>query len=383
MKLDVNHYPSRAKTGRAAYCVDTRYVLEDGEQKYFATKQEAHAYIARLEDELQLNTDGAWDWTFYDLLGFEKDKPVGGWVKHLQSEYDKGKISKSSWSEKHRHAKYFLTLKVNNKSTAQLKVRDLEMKHVQLQLLDQMAVGHTKKTVKNILTSLRAMNRYAILIGCRKTDPWQGAVAIGEIEGKATDGKVARVQPAVVKSIIGVMDPWWALMATFASSTGLRQGEQRALTWADLDLDGSKVEVNKAVKHRADVGPPKSPKGYRKVTLPRGLAIQLRELYIKRGRPAKTELVFPTRTGAIISDSRFQENMDKACAKAGVEKIRWHDLRHYYASQLLRAFKNDWWTITNLMGHESVQTTQKTYGHWIEDEEKDAHMLDAVSSIFE
>ena len=75
--------------------------------------------------------------------------------------------------------------------------------------------------------------------------------------------------------------------------------------------------------------------------------------------------------------------MDKACAKAGVEKIRWHDLRHYYASQLLRAFKNDWWTITNLMGHESVQTTQETYGHWIEDEEKDAHMLDAVSSIFE
>ena len=252
MKLDVNHYPSRAKTGRAAYCVDTRYVLEDGEQKYFATKQEAHAYIDRLEDELQLNTDGAWDWTFYDLLGFEKDKPVGGWVKHLQSEYDKGKISKSSWSEKHRHAKYFLTLKVNNKSTAQLKVRDLEMKHVQLQLLDQMAVGHTKKTVKNILTSLRAMNRYAILIGCRKTDPWQGAVAIGEIEGKATDGKVARVQPAVVKSIIGVMDPWWALMATFASSTGLRQGEQRALTWADLDLDGCKVDVNKAVKHRAE-----------------------------------------------------------------------------------------------------------------------------------
>ena len=103
MKLDVNHYPSRAKTGRAAYCVDTRYVLEDGEQKYFATKQEAHAYIDRLEDELQLNTDGAWDWTFYDLLGFEKDgdedKPVGAWVKHLQSEYDKGKISKSSWSE--------------------------------------------------------------------------------------------------------------------------------------------------------------------------------------------------------------------------------------------------------------------------------------------
>ena len=278
MKLDVTQHKSRAKEGRAPWCVDTRTVLEDGERKYFASKPEAYAYIARLEDELQLNTDGAWDWTFYDLLGFEKDKPVGAWVKHLQSEYDKGKISKSSWSEKHRHAKDFLTLKVNNKSTAQLKVRDLEMKHVQLQLLDQMAVGRTAKTVKNILTSLRAMNRYAILVGCRKTDPWQGAIAIGEIEGKATDGKVERVQPAAVKSIIAAMDPWWALMATFASSTGLRQGEQRALTWADLDLDGCKVDVNKAVKHRAEVGPPKSPKGYRKVTLPRGLAVQLREL---------------------------------------------------------------------------------------------------------
>ena len=93
MKLDVTQHKSRAKEGRAPWCVDTKTVLEDGERKYFASKPEAYAYIARLEDELQLNTDGAWDWTFYDLLGFEKGKPVGAWVKHLQSEYDKGKIT--------------------------------------------------------------------------------------------------------------------------------------------------------------------------------------------------------------------------------------------------------------------------------------------------
>ena len=110
---------------------------------------------------------------------------------------------------------------------------------------------------------------------------------------------------------------------------------------------------------------------------------KLQELYLQSGRPALDSLVFPSTTGHILSCSRFLVAIHKACDAAGVERIRWHDLRHYYASQLLRAFKNDWWTITNLMGHESVQTPEQTYGHWIEDDEKDAHMLDAVSSIFE
>ena len=84
----------------------------------------------------------------------------------------------------------------------------------------------------------------------------------------------------------------------------------------------------------------------------------------------------------ISSGLLFLAALHKACDAAGVERIRWHDLRHYYASRILQAFNGDWWTVTNRMGHESIKTTTNIYGHWLESEEQDAKIADAISGAF-
>ena len=178
------------------------------------------------------------------------------------------------------------------------------------------------------------------------------------------------------------MDEGWALKAEFAATTGLRQGEQRALLWSDLDLEKGRVSVVKAVKHRGPVGDPKTPKAVRTLPLTPKMKTKLQELYLQSGRPALDSLVFPSTTDNILSDSRFLAAIHKACDAAGVERIRWHDLRHYYASQILQAFNNDLWTVTNLMGHESSKTTETTYGHWLDNKEKNAEIANKIAEIF-
>ena len=372
MHIVVKEIKSRAKAGKAAFCVDTRTLVDGGKQRFFATRQQAQAYADQLASELAPNLGESWDWTFQQLRDH--------FVAHVERAHEDGDVTRSSMIEKRRHSQTFIDLKLNNKALAKSKVRDLTTGQIRLQLMDELKAGRSIKTVKNIMGNVRVMLDYAIDSGCRNSNPALGVKAKG---AKSHDtGKAQRIQPAVIESIIAHMPEAWALRARFAATTGLRQGEQRALLWSDIDLDNGYVYVTKAVKHRAEVGDTKTAKGNRKVPLTPDVKQLLQELYLRAGRPSAGQLVFPSTTGNVLSDSRFLAALHKACDAAGVERIRWHDLRHYYASRILQAFNGDWWTVTNLMGHESIKTTTNIYGHWLESEEQDAKIADAISGAF-
>ena len=372
MHIIVKEIKSRAKAGKAAFCVDTRTLVDGGKQRFFATRQQAQAYADQIASELAPNLGESWDWTFQQLRDY--------FVAHVERAHEDGEVTRSSFIEKRRHSQTFIDLKLNNKALAKAKVRDLTTGQVRLQLIDQLKAGRSIKTVKNILGNVRVMLDFAIDSGCRNSNPALGVKAKGS---KSQDtGKAQRIQPAVIETIIAHMPAVWALRARFAATTGLRQGEQRALLWSDIDLDAGVVYVTKAVKHRAAIGDTKTAKGNRKVPLTPDVKQLLQELYLRAGRPSASHLVFPSTTGNVLSDSRFLAALHKACDAAGVERIRWHDLRHYYASRILQAFNGNWWTVTNLMGHESIKTTTSIYGHWLESEEEDAKIADGISSAF-
>ena len=179
------------------------------------------------------------------------------------------------------------------------------------------------------------------------------------------------------------MTPAWALEMRFACTTGLRQGEQRALTWGCLDLDNSQVKVTRAIKHRDVVGAPKTKTGKRTVPLTRDMVQALKELYIRKGRPNNPdELVFCTKNKNEKMPSKYLAAIYRACDAAGVERIRWHDLRHYYASKLLQAYGDDLWRVRTYMGHATIAITQSIYGHWLSAECEDTEAVDKLSAIF-
>jgi len=441
--LKIAFYKSRKRIGAKAYCVDTRSILAGGSQKYFDTKQEAQRYIDRVSKELVINDTDAWSWNF--------EKLRNAYLIHLQKELRDGERSKSYVQEKERHTNQFISCAINGGLLADMLVSDLTKGQIELQLMDQLKKNRSKKTVINLMGSIMTMMSFATKYGCRETNPCIQVQIKGDAAKSKRKTKARRIQPDIINSIIAKMTPEWQLMARFACQTGLRQGEQRALTWEDILFDENKVRVNKAYKHRAGIGETKTEAGDRLVPLTREIKTALQEHFIACGRPNDpTALVFGTSAGITLKvvfyesrkkirspycvdtryllaggsqtffatkreaqrfiecaltqsmdrrivgeiarngytagsvrmPARFLSAIHKACDDAGVDKIRWHDLRHYYASVMLKVYSKEIWRVSNYLGHEQVATTTNIYGHWIEDETDNAKEVDAISSAF-
>jgi len=388
--LKISFYKSRKKVNKKCYAVDTRYVLTGGGQKFFRTKQEAQRYIDRISKELVINDTDAWSWDFKKLRN--------AYLMHVQKEFRDGERSKSYVEEKERHTNQFISCAINGGKLADMLVSDLTKGQIELQLMDQLKKNRSKKTVINLMGSIMTMMSFATKYGCRETNPCFQVAIKGDAAKSKRKTKARRIQPDIINRIIAEMTPEWQLMAKFACQTGLRQGEQRSLTWGDILFDENKVQVNKAVKHRTtDVGETKTEKGDRKVMLTHEMKILLQEHFMACGRPNDpATLVFGKlaitrlangRINGYTADSmfapgRFLETIHKACDAAGVDRIRWHDLRHYYASVMLKVYSKEIWRVSNYLGHEQVATTTNIYGHWIEDETDNAKEVDAISSAF-
>jgi len=366
MRLSVKFWKSRKKAGKAAYLVNYK-----NQQNFFYTKGKAERFIAQLEEEGTGDFSDGWDW---DVAKLGQQ-----FLLHIDVKLRDGEISKSSHADKIRHTNLFLKLTLNDAPIVKCKVREISDGMFALQLIKQFSEGRSKKTVENIIGSLIALFDFSKLKGCRKSNPARGQKLTGFM--KSDDYEVERIQPNVVGKILDNLDEEWRLIAFFALATGLRQGEQRAITWGDIDFNADEVRVNRAYKHCGELGGPKTTKGKRKLDLEPGLKGELQELYMKNGRPHDTDLVFSC-LGSNIERRKFQRRLKDACDAAEVHHIRWHDLRHFFASNLLQEYPGDVWRVSNMMGHRDVNTTTRIYGHWIEEEKDKAEALARMSNKF-
>ena len=273
MDIQVKFFPSRKRDGKKSFVVDTSKLVAGGRRNYFASKEEAQAFADHLKKELTPNLQEAWDWDFQTL----RDR----FVQHLEQQYEDEEISRSSLIEKRRHSKTFVALSLADKPLANVKVRDLTTGQIRLQLMNELKQGRSIKTVKNILGNVRVMFDYALDCGCRNSNPALGVKAKGT--KKTGINRAKRIQPEIIDAVIAAMPEQWALRARFAATTGLRQGEQRALTWGHVDLENNFVRVEQAVKHRGEIGETKTYKGNRKVPLTPDVKQLLQELYLRTG----------------------------------------------------------------------------------------------------
>jgi len=162
----------------------------------------------------------------------------------------------------------------------------------------------------------------------------------------------------------------WPLVA-FAIHTGLRQGEQFNLRWDNVDFATGMITIPRAKSGKL-----------RRVPMNDTVRAILRELPSR----ARSELVFPSKAvelkngetvgGESPRDARnfLHRAYAPALKKAKIEGMRWHDLRHTFASRLVMAGV-DIRTVQELMGHQSITMTLR-YSHL-----SPAHQLDAVQRL--
>jgi len=152
--------------------------------------------------------------------------------------------------------------------------------------------------------------------------------------------------------------PLWVLLGT----TGLRIGEALGLKWSDVDLLAGRLQVQRALQRQRGRGlvfvEPKSVTSRRCVKLPR-LAIAV--LRLQRLR-VDGELVFPNRHGEPMEPGTVSDALKVALDRAGLPRIRVHDLRHTTATVLLEAGVHPK-LVQYLLGHSTVALTLNTYSH--------------------
>lgn len=155
-------------------------------------------------------------------------------------------------------------------------------------------------------------------------------------------------------------DPNYYPLFLTAISTGLRRGELLALTWGDIDFVNAKVCVNKSL-FRGKLQTPKTKNSIRKVDMPNTLSDVLKEL--KEKKP-NTNIVFSNALGQHLDpDNMMKRHFLKDLEGAGLRKIRFHDLRHTFASALLAFPEIPIKYVQTQMGHSSIQVTLDRYGH--------------------
>ena len=121
-------------------------------------------------------------------------------------------------------------------------------------------------------------------------------------------------------------------------TTGLRRGELLALQWTDLDVENRTLAVTKQVNRingELVVSPPKTRNSIRTLALPQQ-AVDLLIAEHKKA-PNKPVSVSVPKTGTMYDPDAFRRTHDKILKAIGAEHIRFHDLRHTFATLSLKS----------------------------------------------
>ena len=175
---------------------------------------------------------------------------------------------------------------------------------------------------------------------------------------------------------------------------GTRKGEALALTWQDVDFERQEVRINKSLNRKKpeqgmeiilasdptpssmgwhilngrsyEITTPKNITSNRKVWMTELVVKALKELREESEHDydfAETDFVFGGKLP--LSDQTVRRRMDQYADKAGIKRIRVHDLRHSHASLVIsKGLKiEDLILLSKRLGHRDVKETLNTYSH--------------------
>ena len=146
--------------------------------------------------------------------------------------------------------------------------------------------------------------------------------------------------------------------------SGLRKGELVALLWDDLDIQNRTISVSKQyIKNpsgKLTLSRPKTETSVRRVSIPQE-AVDL--LIQEHKKHPENPYMFPaTATGEMYYPDSVVKLHEKILRDAGLEHIRFHDLRHTFATLALQNGV-DIKTVSSMLGHYDAGFTLRTYTH--------------------
>jgi len=180
----------------------------------------------------------------------------------------------------------------------------------------------------------------------------------------------------VTQFLVAAQESPYRALYYVAVTTGMRIGEIFGLKWTDLRWGSGELHVQRQVQRIDGKGnifvEPKTKAGRRTIRLGENTLQILREHREKqeawkveiKGLWKENGLIFPSSRGTPGDSSNLRKDYNETLARAGVPKIRFHDLRHTAASLLLNNNVSPI-VVSNMLGHSKPSITLDIYGHLI------------------
>ena len=262
--------------------------------------------------------------------------------------------------------------------------------HIQLKHLHQQAIQSYYGKACERLSSRTVHHHHRVLSQSLKYAVRQGYLGYNPCEFADPPSPKGRAMRTLTPDEVEVLfenaqDNYYYPVIYTAVSTGLRQAELLGLPWRGVDLDFLSILVSQVLYKRRGICQFKEPKtrhSRRRVAMTPKLALFLREyreereqLYRELGKELTLDdLVFTSVELKPLNPSVLTHAFTRLARQAGLEGVRFHDLRHTFASlMLLRGAKPK--VISEALGHSSVAFTMDVYSHIIEGMQSDAMAL--------
>jgi len=239
------------------------------------------------------------------------------------------------------------------------RVRLIDLRPEQLQSLYSLKLnaGLSKRTVQYIHAILRRSLNEALRSGLIIRNPTDAV----------TPPRPAKKPPQTLSAdevnvfLKSVEDHHWYPIYILAITTGMRKSEILGLQWGDVDLERGVINVQRTlvdIQGKVMLGEPKS------ATAKRNISWSVKAIEALRQRKLDEGFVFTTSTGRPISQRNLTRHFHASLEKAGLKRMRFHDLRHTAATLLLQANVHPK-IVQEMLGHSTIVLTLDTYSHVI------------------
>ena len=168
-------------------------------------------------------------------------------------------------------------------------------------------------------------------------------------------------------------EPYWYDFFYLEIMTGLRRGEICGLKWNDINFTNSTLHVRRSISNKQGggvlIGDTKTDAGTRKIVLSPSVIAMLKE----KQSTAVSEWIFPRPANPMLplSPNSAYTKLKIILKKADLPMIRFHDLRHTFATHAMKGGV-DAKTLANILGHTDASFTLDTYTHVTGDMQKNA-----------
>ena len=297
------------------------------------------------------------------LVTITKQYTVGQWLDTWMENYAKLQVRASSHKTYQGFIENHINPTLGDLSLEKLTAMDLQKlyKHLLESGRVECAEARNKprglsvKTVRNINQMISSALNCAVEQRLIPANPTKGCV-LPKLERK----EMKILPPESLGAFFeearrsGVFELYYIDLAT-----GLRRGELLGLKWSDIDLARGIIHVRRQVLRqngKVVEAPLKTKNSYRNI------AIGVDAVKVLKGMEQKDEYVFPSPFGGPMSPDSVLHMLQRVLKRAGLERIRFHDLRHTFSVLALQngvGVK----TLSAMLGHYSAGFTLDAYVH--------------------